>query len=102
LSVAEEYQKKAFELQKAQLIEATEKERHSTYTTALSTYLPGSFGHAVARLALEMEGGLQLTTTELERVLEHGRNATDGTRHLEGVFARSERDHHWRGSFIPA
>jgi hypothetical protein len=69
LSVAEEYQKKALELQKAQLIEATEKARHSTYTTALSTYLPGSFGHAVARLALEMEGGLQLTTTELERVL---------------------------------
>jgi hypothetical protein len=69
LSVAEEYQKKALELQKAQLIEATEKERHSTYATALGTYLPGSFGHAVARLALEMEGGLQLTTTELERVL---------------------------------
>lgn len=69
VQVAEEYQKKAFESQKAKLIEETELARHTTYTTALGVYLPGSFGHAVARLALEMEGGLQLTTTELERVL---------------------------------
>lgn len=69
VQVAEEYQKKAFESQKAKLIEETELARHTTYTTALGVYLPGSFGHAVARLALEMEGGLQLTITELERVL---------------------------------
>lgn len=67
LTVAEEYQKKAFELQKAQLIEATEKLRHTQYTAALGTYVVGTFGWTVARLALEMPGGLALTTTELER-----------------------------------
>lgn len=69
LAVAEEYQKKAFELQRAQLIEATEKLRHTTYTTALATYNDGQFGYALARLALELQGGLQLTVTELERIL---------------------------------
>lgn len=69
LQVAEEYQRKAFELQRSQLIEQTELLRHTTYTTALSAYVPGSFGWAVARLALEMPGGLALTTTELERTL---------------------------------
>lgn len=69
LTVAEEYQKKAFELQKAQLIQATEKARHSTYTAALSQYVPGTFGWTVARLALEMPGGLTMTTTELERLV---------------------------------
>jgi hypothetical protein len=68
-ALAQQMQQQAFELQKAQLIEATELARHTTYTTALGVYLPGSFGYVVARLALEMEGGLQLTTTELERVL---------------------------------
>lgn len=67
LQVAEEYQKKAFESQRAKLIEDTEKLRHTTYTTALSTYQQGTFGWAVARLALEMPGGLALTTTEIER-----------------------------------
>lgn len=69
LAVAEEYQKKAFELQRAQLIEATEKARHATYTAALSEFVDGTFGHAVARLALEMPGGLAMTTVELERLL---------------------------------
>jgi len=68
LPVAEEYQRKAFESQRAKLIEETEYERHTTYTTALGVYLPGSFGYAVTRLALELDGGLRLTTTELERV----------------------------------
>lgn len=69
VTVAEEFQKKAFELQKAQLVEATEKARHSTYTQALSTYISGTFGWTVARLALEMPGGLALTTVELERLV---------------------------------
>lgn len=80
LAAAEEYQKKAFELQRAQLIEATEKLRHTQYTAALGTYVPGTFGWTVARLALEMPGGLALTTTELEwlvsmaemRIMERG------------------------------
>lgn len=69
LAVAEEYQKKAFELQRAQLIEATEKARHAAYTSALSEFQDGTFGHAVARLALEMPGGLALTETELARLV---------------------------------
>lgn len=69
LTAAEEYQKKAFELQRAQLIEATEKARHTTYTQALTTYVSGTFGWTVARLALELQGGLAMTTAELERVV---------------------------------
>lgn len=69
LAVAEEYQKKAFELQRAQLIEATEKARHAAYTSALSEFQDGTHGHAVARLALEMPGGLSFTTTELDRLV---------------------------------
>jgi hypothetical protein len=69
LAVAEEYQKKAFELQRAQLIEATEKARHGAYTSALSEFPDGTHGHAVARLALEMPGGLALTETELDRLV---------------------------------
>lgn len=69
LAVAEEYQKKAFELQRAQLIEETEKKRHTTYTTALATYVSGTFGWTVARLALEMPGGLAMTVTEIERLV---------------------------------
>jgi len=68
-ALAQQMQQQAFESQKAKLIEATELARHTTYTTDLGVYLPGSFGYAVARLALEMQGGLQLTTTELERIL---------------------------------
>lgn len=70
LSVAEEYQKKAFALQQAQLIEASEKARHSTYTTDLATYPAGSYGSFLARLALELEGGLKLTTEELGRMTD--------------------------------
>lgn len=70
LAVAEEYQKKAFELQKAQLIEASELLRHTTYTTALSTFAAGTYGWTVARLALELEDGLRLTTAEIERLVD--------------------------------
>lgn len=70
LAVAEEYQKKAFELQRAQLIEASELLRHTTYTTALSTFPVGTYGWTVARLALELEGGLSLTTAEIERLTD--------------------------------
>lgn len=69
LAVAEECQKKAFELQRVQLIEATEKARHAAYTSALSEFQDGTFGHAVARLAIEMPGGLALTETELARLV---------------------------------
>lgn len=69
LGVAEEYQKKAFELQRAQLIETTEKARHTTYTSALTEFVSGTFGWTVARLALEMPGGLAMTTAEIERLL---------------------------------
>lgn len=69
LQVSEEYQKKAFELQRAQLIEATEKARHAAYTSALTDFPDGTFGHAVARLAIEMPGGLALTETELARLV---------------------------------
>lgn len=69
LPVAEEYQKKAFDLQRAQLIEATEKARHGAYTSALSEFQDGTFGHAVARLALEIPGGLSMTETELARLV---------------------------------
>lgn len=69
LAVAEEYQKKAFELQRAQLIEATERARHTTYTADLAQFKVGTFGYMVARLALEMPGGLALTKTELERLV---------------------------------
>lgn len=69
VAVSEEYKKQAFELQKAQLVEATEKARHTTYTTALSEYVFGTFGWMVARLALEMPGGLAMTTTEIERLV---------------------------------
>lgn len=69
LQVSEEYQRKAYELQKDQLIQETELLRHTTYTTALVTYVSGTFGWTVARLALEMPGGLALTTAELERTL---------------------------------
>lgn len=70
LAVAEEYQKKAFELQRAQLIEASELLRHTTYTAALSTFSIGTYGWTVARLALELEGGLQLTPTEIGRLVD--------------------------------
>lgn len=70
LAVAEEYQKKAVALQQAQLIEASELLRHTTYTTALSTFPTGTYGWTVARLALELEGGLRLTPTEIERMVD--------------------------------
>lgn len=69
LQVAAAFQKQAFELQKTQLIEATEKARHTTYTAALSEYVSGTFGWMVARLALELPGGLSMTETELERLV---------------------------------
>lgn len=69
VAVAEEYQKKAFDLQRAQLIEATEKARHAAYTSALSEFQEGTHGNAVARLALEMPGGLAMTTVELDRLV---------------------------------
>lgn len=70
LAVAEEYQKKAFALQHSQLIQASELLRHTTYTTALSTFPVGTYGWTVARLALELEGGLRLTTAEIERLTD--------------------------------
>lgn len=68
VQAADAFQKQAFESQKLKLIEDTEKARHSSYTLALEQYVPGTFGYAVARLALEMPGGLSMTTTELERL----------------------------------
>lgn len=69
LQAAMAFQKQAFELQKAQLIEATEKARHTVYTAALSEYVSGTFGWMVARLALELPGGLSMTEAELERLV---------------------------------
>lgn len=70
LQVAQEYQKNAFALQHSQLIQASELLRHTTYTTALSNFPAGTYGWTVARLALELEGGLRLTTTEIERLVD--------------------------------
>lgn len=67
IQVAEEYQKRAFELQKAQLKEATEKARHSAYTNALDTYVSGTLGWMVARLALDTPNGINFTEAELTR-----------------------------------
>lgn len=69
LAAAEEYQKRAFSLQEAQLIQTTEKLRHTTYTNDLETYVSGTFGYMTARLALELPNGLQMTRTEIERLL---------------------------------
>lgn len=69
VTVAKEFEKQAFELQRAQLIEATEKLRHTTYTSALSEYVSGTFGWMVARLALELPGGLAMTEAEIERLV---------------------------------
>lgn len=69
VQVAAAFQKQAFDLQRAQLIEATEKARHAAYTSALSEYVSGTFGWMVARLALELKNGLAMTETELERLV---------------------------------
>lgn len=69
VAVAQEFQKQAFALQQKQLIEATEKARHSTYTAALAEFQVGTFGYTVARMALELPGGLAMTTAELERLV---------------------------------
>ena len=68
IAAAAEYRKQAFELQRAQLIEATELARHHAYTTDLGTYNSGTLGWLVARLALELPNGLALTQTELIRL----------------------------------
>lgn len=68
VAAAAEFKKQAFELQRNQLIQATERERHASYTAALSEYVSGTFGWTVARLALELPGGLAMTTTEIERL----------------------------------
>lgn len=69
-ALSQQMQQQAMESQKAKLMEAAEKERHTTYTTALATFPAGSYGSFVARLALELEGGLHLTTAELERAAD--------------------------------
>lgn len=69
-AMAQQMQASAFDLQKAQLIEAAEKERHSTYTIALSAFPVGSYAWTVARLALELKDGLRLTTAEIQRALD--------------------------------
>jgi hypothetical protein len=69
-ALAQQMQQQAMESQKAKLIEAAEKERHTTYTTALSNFPVQSYGWTVARMALELEAGLKLTTTELERAVD--------------------------------
>lgn len=70
LAVAEEYQKQAYKLQEAELLLSSDLLRHTTYTTALSTHPAGTYGNFVARLVLELEGGLRLTTTEIERLAD--------------------------------
>ena len=69
VTVAEEYQKRAFDLQRAMLIETTEKKRHTIYTEALDTYVSGTFGWTCARMALELKGGLALSEAEIERLV---------------------------------
>ncbi len=70
MAAAEEYKKRGFELQQKQLLEAAEKERHSTYTTALTAYSTGTYGWTVARLSLDLENGLRFTTAEMNRFVE--------------------------------
>lgn len=66
--VAQEYQKRAFELQQAQLIERMEFRRRTTYETVLASTGPKTMGYLVARLALDIPDGLKMTNTELTRV----------------------------------
>lgn len=67
--VAASFQKQAFDLQKAQLIEETELLRHTAYASDLEKYVSGTHGYMVARMALELPGGLSMTETELSRLV---------------------------------
>jgi len=68
INAAAEYQKQAFELQRNQLIEATELARHHKYSNDLATFVSGTFGWMIARLALELPTGLALTEAEIARL----------------------------------
>lgn len=92
VAVAEEYQKQAFALQEAQLIQQTEVLRHTTYTTALTAYITAGtltkLGYIRSKLGLELPNGLRLTFEELRRLVNEA--ALEAANH-QNFLARTER-----------
>lgn len=92
VAVAEEYQKQAFALQEAQLIQQTEVLRHTTYNTALTAYITAGtltkLGYVRSKLGLELPNGLRLTFEELRRLVNEA--ALEAANH-QNFLARTER-----------
>src|SRR5207253_9496518 len=69
-AAAQAQEDKAFEILERRLTERMELLRHTTYATTFSSATPGTVAWTVARLALEVPGGLKLTTFEMQNVFE--------------------------------
>jgi hypothetical protein len=67
-TLSQELQKRAYDLQEAQLAEDTALARHTTYENVLANSDPTMMGYAVARLALDLPDGLKMTSTEIRRL----------------------------------
>jgi hypothetical protein len=67
---AQPLEDKAIELLGKRLTERMEFLRHNDYTNTLNSATAGTVAWTIARLALEVPGGLSLTTVEMQRTFE--------------------------------
>ena len=63
------HEAEAVKLLEEALIIELETKRHAQYSTALTTYNPGTLGNMKAKLAFELPNGLKMSATELVNVL---------------------------------
>lgn len=69
LDQAAKFEAEAIKMLEEELNVELESKRHGTYTTALSTAIPGTLGYMKARFALEAPNGLRLSDSELTRFI---------------------------------
>jgi hypothetical protein len=69
LEAASKYEAEAVKILEEDLVTEMESKRHAQYSTALTTYTPGTLGNMKARLAFDLPNGLKMSETELSNLL---------------------------------
>ena len=69
LEAASKYEAEAVKNLEEDLVTEMESKRHAQYSTALTTYTPGTLGNMKARLAFDLPNGLKMSETELSNLL---------------------------------
>ena len=75
LEAASKYEAEALKNLEEDLVIEMESKRHAQYSTALTTFNPGTLGNMKARLAFDLPNGLKLSATELSNLLNTAEEA---------------------------